>query len=308
MLSTLGFLPNRMRLAFLRRHVRFREREIAGLRAGLASCPEDALAAGRLVHDAYTARGLIDPHPSRVRVVFPQLLPSSFILVAKDGPRVVGTVTLQTDSEVGIPMENERGFRSKVLELRRRGRFVAEVGALAVAPEYRRTGVFHLLNRAMFEVAESVGASDLLIAVSRWAKDVYRAVLCFDVLGDADAYPGLSRSTPATALRLPLDEARDRLRERAPQSYAVYLKREWHEIDVPSALSLEHHDPARLSAVRALVASRPDVVRSLSHRQYELLRARVPDIYWPRPSWFDPAEVVPLSSGPPMAMPLAAIA
>lgn len=289
MLKALRHLPSPLRCALLRHGLRFREESVRGLRAELATRPEDALAAARLVHDAYVKRELMDPHPTGVRVTPAQILPSSFVLVAKKGDEVIGTISLQVDGVLGLPIDNAYG--KEVDAIRAQGRRVAEVGALTVHPEHRGTGVLHLLNQAMFQLAEKLGVHDLVIAVSAWAVDLYRTVLCFERMGEIFPYPGLARSIPSAALRLPLDTARERFRKLAPASFRVYVERAWPEVSLPASLDLHMHDEPRLEAVRALVSTRRDVFRTLDRFEVLALRQAVPSIYWPTPSQIDPREL-----------------
>jgi GNAT superfamily N-acetyltransferase len=293
MLRALSLLPSVLKTPILRHRLRFRERDVVGLRAEVASSGADALAAARLVHDSYAKRGIIDAHPSRVRVTPAQLHPSSFIIVAKHRQRVVGTVTLQVDSPFGLMMDED--FAAAVAPFRKPGRLLAEVGALAIVPAFRGTGVFHLLNRAMFTLAEAVGVDDLLAVVSTWASDIYRALLCFHSIGEVRAYRGLDNPVPAAALRLPLENVRERYRRDVPQSYSVYFERSWDEIALPAMVSRESHDEGRLDVVRALAAARSDVLRSLPRREVDELRRAVPDLYWPSPSQLDPRELTPMT-------------
>lgn len=292
MLKLLQHLPRGLRTAILRRSVRLDERELAGLHAEIASSPEDALAACRLVHDAYVRREITKPHPTRVRVARTQLLPTTFTIVAKDGDRVIGTISLQTDSELGLEMDGQ--FGEQLAALRAQGRMPAEVGALAVDPAYRRTGVFHLLNRTMLAVAEAVGVDDLVITVSSFAAELYRAVLCFDVLGEVAVYGKIDAAIPSTALRLPLDEARARSHKDAPRSHWLYFEREWTEVRLPAGLSPASRaqiDDGRRAAVRALLRARPDVFRALSTGEVRVLRKNLPKLSLPTPLELDPRQL-----------------
>jgi hypothetical protein len=289
MLRWLACLPRPLRASILRAKLRFRESDVQSLRAEVATTAADALAAGRLVHDAYVARGLSHAHASGVRATPWHFLPTTFVIVAKHEGEVIGTQTLQLDSPFGLPMDS--AFGDALRGPRERGRRLAEVGALAIAPSFRGTGAFHLLNRAMFAVAERANVTDLVAAVSPSAQDVYRAILCFDRVGEVKSYPGLARPRGGVALRLPLDEAHERFRQRAPESHAVYLARTWREISLPERVSLDSLDDDRLAGVRALVAERRDVVRGLARGQIEELRRVVPNVFWPTPSQLDPQEI-----------------
>jgi GNAT superfamily N-acetyltransferase len=291
MLRALQCLPRWARVAILQRRLRFREQEVSAFTAEVAYTAADALASARLVHDAYVQRGLAHSHASGVRATPWHFLPSSFVIVAKLGAEVVGTQTLQVDSPFGLPMDE--AFSSALAPFRSRARVVAEIGALAITPRFRGAGVFHLLNRAMFALAERIGVHDLVAVVNPVAEDVYRALLCFDRVGAVTRYPGLAQPRGGTALHLSLDDARERMRQTAPASHAIYIERAWNEIRVPVRLSVDALEDGRLEGVRALVAERRDVVRALSRRQIEELRRVVPDLFWPTPSQLDPSEVIP---------------
>lgn len=288
-LRALRFLPPFVRRNLVRRSFRFREDLVQGLSAQLATNAEDALAAARLVHDAYVARKLIAAHPSGLRVTPSHALPSTFVLVAKREGAVIGTISLQVDGAFGVPMES--AFGAEIASLRAEGRRIAEVGALSIAPEHRGVGVVHLLNRAMFEVARAVGVDDLVMAVSDWAADLYETTLCFERMGDVRPYPGLVRSVPAAAMRLSLAEAPARFRAQAPETYAVYVQRPWSEVSLPAGLAVNARPAGTLDGVRALVSARRDVFHSLERAQTLALRRIVPEIYWPTPSQVDPREL-----------------
>jgi hypothetical protein len=289
-------LPRPLRAWLLERKTRVDDAALAQLSATVATSPEEALAAASIVHDAYVDRGIAPPHASRVRVSPYQVLPQSFVIVAKRGSSVVGTITLQTESELGLPLLEERAFRDHVAALRARGRVVAEVGALAVLPPDRGTGVVHLINRAMIDVARAVGVDDLVMVVSDWAAPLYETTLCFDTFAKAPTYPGLARLTPCAALHLPLDDAERRFEHRAPRSHALYVRRPWPEVELPP-LSRVVHGEGRLAAARALVAARRDVFLRLDRSHVLTLRRLVPDIYWPTPSQLDPRELAELGIG-----------
>ncbi len=79
------------------------------------------------------------PHPTGRRVGIFNALPSTRVFVAKDGDRVVGTVTLVPDSPVGLPMDQV--YRQELAGLRARGRRLGEAGTLTVDRAYRASGV-----------------------------------------------------------------------------------------------------------------------------------------------------------------------
>ena len=76
-----------------------------GLDFGLATDRHTLEQAFRLQHDQYVAHGYMDAHPSGWRLSLHNALSPTRVFVARRGGRVVGTMTLITDSPLGLPMD-----------------------------------------------------------------------------------------------------------------------------------------------------------------------------------------------------------
>jgi hypothetical protein len=163
----------------------------------IADRPSDFLLAARLVHDAYVARGVLDAQSSGLRVTRFSALPSTLAVVALEGDRVVGTVSLVRDSAEGLPME--AAYPDEVRE-RRAMRVIAEVGSLAVDHAYRHSGLAYVITGMAARVAELVGVEELVFAIHPRAEGAYRDDMCCERIGDVKTYAGLNPSAVSVAM------------------------------------------------------------------------------------------------------------
>ncbi|WP_339529804.1 GNAT family N-acetyltransferase [Pseudomonas mucidolens] len=152
----------------------------------------------RLVNESYARRGISTVCRAGMRFSAFHLLPGTTTFVAVKEQQIIGTVSLIEDSTLGLPLEEVHG--DEVLLQRLAGTRLAEVGTLAVAPNYRGKGVPLMLYNAMFRWAMQFrGVQKLLIAVHPRAGAFYRNVLFFSPMGRVQPYTKLNN-----ALSLPL--------------------------------------------------------------------------------------------------------
>lgn len=281
-LRMIGLLPRAMRHNLIRSLVRVDDSSLADVVCKVAEAKEELIGAARLLHDSYRARGLIEAHPSGVRVVPQQAMPETVTFVAKRGEHVIGTISLVVDGGMALPMEKIYG--EEVSALRQQGRRLAEVGALCVQPEFRHSGVSFLLNKLMYRTAsEALGVDDLLIAVHPDAEDVYEAALGFRAFGSVRRYPGLSRKALAVALRLDLRSVKEdwraawgHLGPTTSNPFHIYFEREDPQIRVPANRAFVWESwPRRLEGIAELFAKRPDALKGLPKGQFDDLRAMI---------------------------------
>ncbi|MFL5814575.1 MAG: N-acyl amino acid synthase FeeM domain-containing protein [Bdellovibrionia bacterium] len=146
----------------------------------LASTPEERAGAFKVLHDAYVDMGFCQPQPNGMRTVPHHSLPRTPIIIAKDGDKVVGTLTLADDETLDLPLE-----KSWTLDRYRAGNGkVLEVTCFAIERSYRRCNnknVFFPLIQFMYQFASSVLEADyLVIATHPKVRDFYEGVLFFD--------------------------------------------------------------------------------------------------------------------------------
>ncbi len=284
-----------LRRALVGRAMRFAEADVAGVTVHVARTTAEALAASRLVHDAYVTRGILSPHASGTRVTAHGILPTTRAIVAKLGDRVIGAISLVCDGPLGLPLEGT--YRAGVQGFRDAGERLAEVGSLAIAEDQRSRGLVHLLYRHVFEVALASGVTRLVIAVHPKAEAVYRGPLLFERFGEETSYPGLNRSARAIPLAMSLGGMEERLRAvfgdepHLGNPYHVYLAREWLQIaPVTPTTGAAHREMAQ-----ALVKARYDVFEELSSKVLVSMRRVLPGVSLPygkntpwraTPSWW----------------------
>lgn len=269
-------LPRAWQRAIVRRKASFDERDLEGVTVRVANSVDDYVAAARLVHDGYVAKGLAQPHASGVRMTPFLALPTTIIFVAHRAGELVGTMSLVGDSALGLPMEKIYG--PEVIKARSTGRRLAEVGALCIAPSARGLGVAYLLNKAMITYATSLGIEELLIAVHPDAAVVYET-LCFEAFGPVRQYPSLNRSALAVGLCFRLSayvELTGRAYGHLPADNAnphyLYCHRADPQIQLPQADARPQLAMIHRRAAMKLAALRPDIVRELSHSEFQLLQ------------------------------------
>lgn len=185
----------------------------------LAENQEERAAAFRLCHDAYVQAGLMLPRRCRMRVMPHHLLPTSAVFIAVRAGRVISTVSLIGDGQLGLPMEC--AYRKEVGALRSPSRWLGEVSSLA---SDRQHPVCHFqlvgnLTRLMAQYAQRHGLEHLLAAVHPRHSRFYQRALGFQSLGDAKPYPAV-RHRPSVALLLDLPQLE---REQHP-SYVAYFR------------------------------------------------------------------------------------
>lgn len=261
----LSFLPQSLRRRLILSKMKVDARALAHVRVKVAETEAESIAAARLVHDSYVTRGILRPHDTGIHLSEFSASPTTWTFVAKLGDEVIGTISLLTGETLcgqptRLPMETIYG--PELRPFRAAGELLAEVGALAIAPEYRGSGLVLWLNRIMMKATVALGVDRLVIAVHPNAGELYREALLFSEVGPERAYPGLNKSARAIALSLEMRDVTGKF-QRAFASYGpnacnmhtIYAAA-LPQIQEPDALKSLH----RLSARRALRRARPDVV------------------------------------------------
>jgi N-acyl amino acid synthase FeeM len=166
-------------------------------------------AAFRLVHDQYVWRGFMTAaHRSGRRVNLRHALPSTRVFVARAGDRVIGTASVIQDSPLGLPMEEI--FGAEIAMLRREGRRVAEISALAMDADRRAYGLpalIRLLRLVLVYAVDLAGLDDLCMVVRPQHAAFYLRLSACRTMGEPRDYPKV-HIEGAVALRVDLHEIR----------------------------------------------------------------------------------------------------
>jgi hypothetical protein len=160
-------------------------------------------AAFHLVYQSYLEAGLGQPNQYRMRVTPYHLLPSTEVFVAVLRNETIFTVSLISDGQLGLPMENVYG--QEVRERREQGLRVGEVSCLADRrSKYRKCfPVFLRLCRLTAQYAWCQGLDQLLVAVHPRHARFYQRFMEFEPIGPEKSYPSV-KNRPAVALSLDL--------------------------------------------------------------------------------------------------------
>ncbi len=181
----------------------------------IASEPWEWDQAFTLVTETYRGRGYEAANTRGLRFTAHHALPDTTTFVARQGTRVVATLsTVQDNRLLGLPMEAIYG--PEIAALRQADRRIAEVTSLADTGLVMRefVPVFVALMRHMAQFLVRQGADALVISINPRHRKFYTKVMGFVPLGGQRSYPSV-RGHPAEAylLDVPL------LRHRAPEMY-----------------------------------------------------------------------------------------
>jgi hypothetical protein len=145
----------------------------------IAETEDEISQAFRVLHDGYVEQGLMDSHPSKLRITKYHSLPTTTLLIFKLHEEVIATMTVISDTPMGLPLEACWSLSS----LRDKNYKLMEVSALAIKNSHRSKGgkLLFPLCKFMWEYAYFYAKSDgLVISVNALVKDFYQAILCFE--------------------------------------------------------------------------------------------------------------------------------
>jgi hypothetical protein len=277
-------LPRAWRDAFYRRMVHLSEAPIhPTFEVKVAEEQGELAEAFKLLHDEYVRSGLMDPHPSGMRVTPYHALPTTTTLVAKVDGRVIATLSVVKDNVFGLPLD--KIFDSS--ELRRSGARLAEISSLAIAKDWRqnRGAVLWPLLKYLYEYCvRYVGVDYMLIAVAPSHFDFYRAILGFETLGSVESY-GFVKGAPATGGYLDTRAAYGYyagaygLRKKSKNLFHYFTKSVLPYFKFPLRKFRTSNDPVMTpSMLDYFFNQQTRVFESLSPRERAILRALYDDV------------------------------
>lgn len=221
-----GLLPRPLRYALYRRQVHLELEPPAELTVRLARTREELETAYRILHDAYSADGLMPQHPSGMRVPIFFSLPATSTAIATWNDRIVATVSFVRDGVFGVPM----GRYLDVSVLRRKGARSVEISALAVERGFRGHHgriLFALFRFVTLYAERCIGCDNVACLVESFRADLYRGLMAFHDLPDGHREQYEACTRPVDGLFTCICEAREALsalyprwpRERDLQAY-----------------------------------------------------------------------------------------
>jgi GNAT superfamily N-acetyltransferase len=275
-----GFLPTPWRFALFRALVRCDFSPDARLQLKIAETREELEACFKLLHDAYVGSGFMTPHPSGMRVTLYHAMPTTTTLCAKFDGRVVGTISLIRDGVFGFPMQSVFDLS----EVRAKQGNIAEVSALAVHQDFRKTGgaILFPLMKFMYEYCTRFfDTRHLVIAVNPDRIEMYESLLFFQRLtaNQVDSYD-FANGAPAVGATLDLHAAPKLLRaeyRRKPKRrnlYAYFIKHQLANIELPRRRYHTTNDPVMTPDILNYFFNvRTDTFSQLDERKKALLHS-----------------------------------
>lgn len=202
-----------------------------------------------LLHDAYVGAGFMKPAPSGLRATIYHALPTTTTLCAKYDGQVVGTLSLIRESVFGFPLQAIFDLK----QIRARGGKVAEVSALAVHPDFRKTGgaILFPLMKFMYEYCTTFfDTRHLVIAVHPTRIEMYESLLFFERLTEnkVDNYD-FANGAPAVGASLDLRNAPRNYKQIYARTkprknlYAYFVKLKLPNIVLPNRRYFTTNDP-----------------------------------------------------------------
>jgi hypothetical protein len=146
----------------------------------------EVLAAWRLVHDAYVAKGIIDPNPFGLHTNVQTARPGTLVVCGDSAGELSSTLTVTRDGNFGLPLDEVYGaqldaLRSRGAKLCEFGLFTHRLGALPLG--MLSATVSHALQEA---------SSTIVIGVHPRHAGFYRRVFGFARLSEAREYETLN--------------------------------------------------------------------------------------------------------------------
>lgn len=179
--SSIAGMPREWRFAVYRSFVDCDPQPTERLELKIADTREELEACFTLLHDAYVDSGFMKPDPSGMRVTIYHALPTTTTLCAKYDGEVVGTLSLIRESAVGFPLQSIFDLSG----VRRKEGNIAEVSALAVHPDFRKTGgmiLFPLMKFMREYCTTFFDTRHIVIAVNPNRIEMYESLLFFERL------------------------------------------------------------------------------------------------------------------------------
>lgn len=199
--------PKSLRFAIFRSFVECDPTPDKRLVLKIADTREELEACFKLLHDAYVSSGFMKAAPSGLRATIYHALPTTTTLCAKFDGEVVGTLSLIRESVFGFPLQAIFDLK----EIRERGGKIAEVSALAVHPDFRKTGgaILFPLMKFMYEYCTTFfDTRHLVIAVHPTRIEMYESLLFFERLTENEvANYDFANGAPAVGASLDLRTA-----------------------------------------------------------------------------------------------------
>jgi hypothetical protein len=250
-----SWLPRDTRFGIYRAMIDCDPQPDARLELKVAETQEELEACFRILHDAYVASGFMKPSPSGLRVTMYHALPTTTTLCAKYDGRVVGTMSMIREGVFGFPLQSVFDLS----DVRAKQGQIAEISALAVHPDFRKTGgaiLFPLMKFMYQYCTQYFDTRHLVIAVNPEKIELYESLLFFDRLQEnvVDQYD-FANGAPAVGATLDLPAAKDVFRrvygrrKDRKNLYKYFVTLQLQNIKLPKRRYFTTNDPVLTPAI-----------------------------------------------------------
>lgn len=161
----------------------------------LAETKNELEQAFKLLHDSYVRARYMDPKSSGMRITPYHALPTTTTLIAKVGEKVIATVSLIRQTNMGLPVQQIYD----VTTIMEPGQQAVEISSLAIDPTYRGQDaqILFWLSKYVLTYCYKFFAIDyMFVAIGPWHADLYENIILFKRLHYVDNY-NFSNGMPA---------------------------------------------------------------------------------------------------------------
>ena len=275
-----SLFPRSVRFAIFRSFVQCEPKPDKRLILKIAETREELEACFKLLHDAYVSSGFMKPASSGLRATIYHALPTTTTLCAKYDGEVVGTLSLIRESVFGFPLQAIFDLK----EIRLRGGKIAEVSALAVHPDFRKTGgaILFPLMKFMYEYCTTFfDTRHLVIAVHPTRIEMYESLLLFKRLTENEVMNyDFANGAPAVGASLDLRMAPKQYKKIYGQKkqrknmYEYFTKLKMPNILLPNRRYFTTNDPVMTTELLDYFFNqRTEVFETLTMREKLLLHS-----------------------------------
>lgn len=177
-------LPNSITDKIIRKKIKINEDEINGITFKVAETTNELEQAFCLLYEVYVQEGYTDHDCLEMRFTKYNSHPETTVFIGKKGNEVIITCTLFPDSPLGLPMD---GLYKTELDMLRNGKKkIAEIGALATHPDYRKGNATLplMLNKITMNYAiHNLKMDNMVINVRPKHSCMYTSILLFKQIG-----------------------------------------------------------------------------------------------------------------------------
>lgn len=228
---------------------------------------EEAL---KLVHYSYVRSGYMREHESGLRFNIHYASPATRTIVNVVNEDITSTVSLFSDSNLGLPLDSI--YPREADELRQMGRRPGEAGMLADRRSDIRRSVKTVLDmmRMLYWTAMEIGLTDLMVTVNPKHVTFYTNLFCFEQFGAEKSYDAVD-GAPAVLLRMNIADLKEEdFTKPRVRRMAVAPPADWLGFDKSYQMCAED--------LGYFLGLAPDVLRNASQREIEVIEAMHPSL------------------------------